>query len=67
MQQLTIDPTKPHATKADVAAHFNVTTRTVENWLAENPPIPHYRRAHSIRFKLAELEEHLKQKAEHRK
>ena len=62
MTTKTIDPNKPHATIEDVAQHFNVTMRTVQNWIAENPPIPFYRRARSIRFKLAEVEAHLQQK-----
>lgn len=64
MTTQTLDPNKPHATIADVAAHFGVTVRTVHNWLLEQPPIPHFRRAGSIRFKLSELEAHFQQREE---
>ncbi len=59
MKSKTIDPTKPHATKDDVAEHFGVTRRTVDNWIADG--VPHFKRGHTIRFSLAQLEEHFRQ------
>ena len=65
MNQVTIkkriiDPHKPQATKADIADHFHVTIRTVDNWMSGKPPIPFFRRRRAIRFKIAEVEEHFK-------
>lgn len=62
MTEKPIDPNKPQATKQDVAKHFGVTTRAIDKWMADTEnPLPHYKRGHSVRFKLAEVEAHFKQ------
>lgn len=47
---------KADATVLDVAAHFDVSERTVRRWLAEKN-IPHRRIGGVIRFNLAEVDE----------
>lgn len=62
MENRTLDPNKPQATKADVAEHFGVTIRAIDKWMADSTnPLPHYKRGHSVRFKIAEVEAHFKQ------
>ncbi len=65
MQNRTIDPHKPHATRQDLAEHFSVSLRTIDKWLADRL-IPAYKRGTAVRFKIAEVEAHLRttQKAE---
>lgn len=62
MNERIIDPNKPQATKKDLAAHLGVSIRTIEKWMIDTPPIPHYKKRGSVRFKIAEVEEHFKSK-----
>lgn len=56
-----INPNKPHAKRHELAEHFGVAIRTVDTWLADTEnPVPHYRRGATVRFSIAEVEEHLK-------
>lgn len=45
------------ATVDDVAAHFGVSTRSVERWLASDDPPPHRRVGKLIRFNIDEVDE----------
>lgn len=56
----TIDPNKPHATRRDLADHLGVTIRTIDTWLADpDNPLPCFKRGHTVRFKIAQVEAHL--------
>jgi len=48
-------PTRKLLTKSEVADLFAVSTRTINNWLAEKS-LPYYRRGNVLRFRPDEIE-----------
>jgi excisionase family DNA binding protein len=52
-------PTKQYATKADVAKLFQVTTRTIDAWMARGL-LPYLKIGRTARFSLADIETYLR-------
>jgi hypothetical protein len=47
--------TEPWVKKADVAAHFNLSKRSVDNWMKRGL-LPYIRVGRNVRFRLSEAE-----------
>ena len=45
-------------TKAEVAKHFQITERTLENWMKAGY-VPYFRFGRAVRFSLAEVQRHV--------
>jgi predicted DNA-binding transcriptional regulator AlpA len=47
---------EPRVPKRTVAAAYSCSTKTIERWMKEDPPVPHYREPGRTVFVLSEVE-----------